>query len=118
MTAAIAPSEPATLPVVQIGEIPLEPDAPRWLIRELWSHSAVGVIGGAAKCYKSWLGLDMAVSVASASPCLGRYRVESPGRVLVYLAEDALSSVRERVGGSLASWRSERCPLRRRQPPV
>lgn len=95
---------PQTLPVVQIGEVLLDPAVPRWLVRELWSASAVGLVGGAPKSYKSWLGLDLAVSVASGTPALGRYAVETPGRVLVYLAEDALPSVRERVA-ALALYR-------------
>lgn len=91
------------LPVVQIGEIAVDDTAPKWLIRDLWSSGAVGLVGGTPKSYKSWVGLDMAVSVASGTPCLGTYPVETPGRVLIYLAEDALSSVRERVAGIAAS---------------
>lgn len=68
-----------------------------WLIESLWLRSAVGLVGGAPKCCKSWLGLDMAVSVASNTPCLGRYPVCSPGPVLIYLAEDSLSFVRQRL---------------------
>lgn len=45
----------------------------------------------------TWLGLEMAVSVASATPCLGHFEVEAPGPTLVYLAEDALHSVRDRI---------------------
>jgi hypothetical protein len=57
------------------------------------------VIGGAPKCAKTWLGLDMALSVATGTACLDKYAVPEPGPVLVYLAEDALPVVRERVEG-------------------
>ena len=57
------------------------------------------MIGGAPKCAKTWLGLDMALSVATGTACLGRYTVPEPGPVLVYLAEDALPVVRERIEG-------------------
>ena len=57
------------------------------------------MIGGAPKCAKTWLGLDMALSVATGTPCLGKYAVPEPGPVLIYLAEDALPVVRERVDG-------------------
>ena len=57
------------------------------------------MIGGAPKCSKTWLGLDLALSVATGTACLGRYAVPEPGPVLVYLAEDALPVVRERVEG-------------------
>ena len=68
-------------------------------MQELWGDSSVGVIGGAPKCSKTWLGLDLALSVASGTACLGRYAVPQPGPVLVYLAEDALPTVRQRVAG-------------------
>ncbi len=73
--------------------------AERWLVEELWGASSVGVIGGAPKCAKTWLGLDMALSVATGTACLGKYAVPEPGPVLVYLAEDALPVVRERIEG-------------------
>jgi RecA-family ATPase len=87
------------LPVVRVGEIPTEENAPRWLVQQLWGASSVGVIGGAPKCSKTWLALDLALSVATGTACLGKYPVPEPGPVLVYLAEDALSVVRERVEG-------------------
>jgi len=87
------------LPVVRVGEI-AEPDSgPRWLVDGLWGASSVGVIGGAPKCAKTWLGLDLALSVATGTACLGRYVVPEPGPVLVYLAEDALVMVRQRLEG-------------------
>lgn len=88
-----------SLPVVRVGEIRSEKSAERWLVEELWGASSVGVIGGAPKCAKTWLGLDMALSVATGTACLGKYAVPEPGPVLVYLAEDALPVVRERVEG-------------------
>ena len=87
------------LPVVRVGEIPREDHGQRWLVQQLWGESAVGVIGGAPKCSKTWLALDLALSVATGTPCLGKYAVPQPGPVLVYLAEDALTVVRERVEG-------------------
>jgi len=87
------------LPVVRVDQIPHEENAQRWLVEQLWGDSSVGVIGGAPKCSKTWLGLDLALSVATGTACLGRYAVPRPGPVLVYLAEDALAVVRERVEG-------------------
>jgi len=85
------------LPLCRAAELAIQPDHERWLIRSLWGYAAVGIIGGAPKCGKSWLGLDMAVSVASATPCLGHFPVDVSGPVLVYLAEDALPAVRARI---------------------
>jgi AAA domain len=87
------------LPVQRVGEIKSAESAHRWLVEELWGASAVGVIGGAPKCAKTWLGLDVALSVATGTACLGKYAVPQPGPVLVYLAEDALPAVRERIEG-------------------
>jgi hypothetical protein len=88
-----------SLPVVRVGEIKSEESAQRWLVEGLWGASSVGVIGGAPKCAKTWLGLDMALSVATGTACLGKYAVPESGPVLVYLAEDALAVVRERIEG-------------------
>ena len=44
-------------------------------------------------------GLDIALSVATGTACLGKYAVPESGPVLVYLAEDALPAVRERIEG-------------------
>jgi len=90
---------PEPLPVVRVDQILREAHAQRWLVEPLWGESSVGVIGGAPKCAKTWLGLDLALSVATGTPCLGRYTVPRPGPVLVYLAEDALTAVRERLEG-------------------
>jgi hypothetical protein len=87
------------LPVVRVDQIAREEKALRWLVEPLWGESSVGVIGGAPKCAKTWLGLDLALSVATGTACLGRYAVPRPGPVLVYLAEDALTVVRQRVEG-------------------
>jgi len=68
-------------------------------VEELWGARSVGVIGGAPKCAKTWLGLDIALSVATGTACLGNYVVPEPGPVLMYLAEDSLPAVRDRVAG-------------------
>jgi hypothetical protein len=85
------------LPTLPVHAIDPKPAQAQWLVRGLWSAGGVGVIGGAPKCCKSWLGLDLAVSVASATPCIGRFEVDTPGPVVVYLAEDALPDLRHRV---------------------
>ena len=85
------------LRVVRAADLVAEPPEQRWLIEGLWSAAGVGVIGGPPKACKSWLGLEMAVSVASGTPCLGTFRAGEQGRVLVYMAEDADAVVRERL---------------------
>ena len=80
-----------------VKELERQAAGQEWLIDSLWGKSAVGLIGGQPKCCKSWLGLDMAISVASATPCMGTFQVKSPGPALVFLAEDDCSAVRNRI---------------------
>ncbi len=97
-SAAVAP-----FPVVRAGALELPPpNSPLWLIDNLWAAHAVGIIGGAPKSLKTWLALEMAVSLASGSPCLGAFHVPAPGKVLLYAAEDSAAALRVRLE-SLAS---------------
>lgn len=59
-----------------------------WLIDQLWLQEGVGIVGGHPKSCKSWLSLDMAISVASGTPCLNTYAVSKAGGVLCYSPED------------------------------
>lgn len=86
-------------PVRRAHELDKRPEEQRWLIKELWSDQAVGIVGGQPKCCKSFLALDMAVAVASGTACLRRFEVRRPGRVLLFAAEDALHVVRARLQG-------------------
>ena len=88
-----------TLNVLKIAEIHTGKSTENWLVKDLWGQEAVGIIGGAPKCCKSWLGLDIAISVSSGTPCLGHFQVAQQGPALIYLAEDAAFMVRERVLG-------------------
>mgnify|MGYP001038869086 CR=1 FL=1 len=87
------------LPVARVADLESTSLEQRWLIESLWTHEAVGLVGGHPKAMKSWLGLDLAVSIASATPSLDAFAVAEPGPALVYLAEDALPLVRERIAG-------------------
>ena len=88
-----------TLPFVSAAKLPAQLPEQRWLIEQLWSAEAVGIIGGEPKCGKSFLALELAVSVASGTSCLGRFPVARAARVLLFAAEDPLHVVRERIEG-------------------
>ncbi len=92
-----------TLPVQPAHQLPVRPEAQRWLVTDLWSQEAVGLIGGEPKCCKSFLALELAVAVASGTPCLRYFPVPHPGRVLLFAAEDALHVVRQRLDGICAA---------------
>lgn len=89
----------AILPVVRLAKIDVALPPRQWLIEGLWSEEAVGVVGGPPKSWKTWIGLEMAVAVASGKPCLGRYAVPRPGHVLMFTAEDPPQEVRARAAG-------------------
>jgi RecA-family ATPase len=74
-----------------------------WLIEELWSDQAVGILGGEPKSFKSFLALDFAVSVASGTPCLRQFPVPRSGPVLLFQGEDPLTLVRQRLEGIAAA---------------
>lgn len=88
-----------TLPVVHAAHLAEPHPEARWLIESLWLRSAVGIIGGAPKTNKTYLALDLALSVASGTPALGGFAVSDPGQVLIYMAEDAEAAIKERLVG-------------------
>lgn len=89
----------APLPVVRIADLCAPEPSRRWLVDGLWGRAAVGIIGGAPKSHKSWLALDLAVSVASGTPCLDAFDVLETGPALLYMAEDDAGIVKARVTG-------------------
>jgi len=91
------------LPVAPAHALVSHVQEQRWLVEGLWSEEAVGIIGGEPKCCKSFLALDLSVAVAAGTPCLRRFPVRRPGRVLLYAAEDALHIVRRRLDGICAA---------------
>jgi len=97
MTASLATDD--DLPVVRAVDLDDGDARPRWLVEPLWARAAVGVLGGAPKCCKSWLALDLAVSVSSGTACLGVFDVADAGPVLLYMAEDSAPVVKARLRG-------------------
>jgi hypothetical protein len=94
----------APLPVQRAHDLPTDTGAlTSWLIEGLWCDQAVGIVGGEPKCCKSFLALDLAVSVASGAPCLRQFPPRHTGPVLLFPAEDALGVVRQRLAGICAA---------------
>ena len=92
------PVPPAPFPVVRPCDLQTSAvSTTPWLIDQLWTAQAVGIIGGTPKSYKTWMALEMAVAVASGSPCLATFAVPAPGPVLLYAAEDSESALRRRL---------------------
>ena len=85
------------LPVVRAADLRHLVAPPRWLVERLWALNGVGVLGGAPKACKSFLALDLALSVASGTPCLDTFAVPTAGPALVYFAEDPAEVVLSRL---------------------
>ncbi len=87
------------LPVQRASQLSAAGPQTQWLVEGLWSDQAVGILGGEPKCCKSFLALDVAVSVASGAACLRQFPVRRTGRVLLFPAEDSLAVVGQRLEG-------------------
>ena len=92
-------------PVQQASQLATAGPQTQWLVEGLWADQAVGILGGEPKCCKSFLALDIAVSVASGTACLRQFPVCRTGPVLLFPAEDSLAVVRQRLEGIAAAAR-------------
>jgi hypothetical protein len=80
-----------------------EPDPSRlWLVENLWQRSGTGIVGGSAKGAKTWLCLDLALSIASNTPALDRFAVHRPGGVLFVSAEGGQAYLKGRLNALCA----------------
>ncbi len=88
---------PPTFPVLRASDLETAQAPESWLIERLWTAGAAGFVSGPPKALKTWTVLEMAVSVASGTPCFGSFPVPHPGPVLLYAAEDPMSALRLRI---------------------
>lgn len=70
---------------------------PKWLVEGLIADESVGFIAGEPKSFKTWFGLDLALSIATGADFLEHFRVLNPGPVFYLQAEDGPSLIRQRV---------------------
>lgn len=70
---------------------------PKWLVEGLVAEGSVGFIAGEPKSFKTWFGLDMALSIATGADFLEHFRILNPGPVIYIQAEDGPSLLRSRV---------------------
>lgn len=75
----------------------MQMEQPGWMIEEVWQRTSHGMIAGEPKTYKSVIATDMAVSVASGKPFLGRYKVNHPGPVMYIQEENSPWLVKDRI---------------------
>lgn len=76
---------------------------PKWMIEGLWSDKSHGIVAGEPKTRKSYLAIDIAVSVATATPALGYFPVSKPSPVLMIQEEVSDSEMSKRLRWIIAS---------------
>lgn len=69
---------------------------PKYIVKDILTEGACGFIAGEPKSYKSWVGLDLAFSVATGADFLGHFRVVNPGPVLYIQEEDPPATLKNR----------------------
>ena len=86
------------LPFVRYSSfMAMEITPPRWLIEDIWTAGSHGIFGGEPKTSKTTVSLAMSLSVASGRPFLGKYRVATPGPVLMVQEENAPVDMQDKL---------------------
>ena len=70
---------------------------PGWLVEGFWTRRSHGMVSGEPKSFKSTVVLDLAISVASGKPFLGKFPVVDKGPVLIIQNENAGWIMKDRV---------------------
>lgn len=68
-----------------------------WLVDDWMPDASITFLVSPPESYKTWLLLDLAVSVSAGVPFLGRYRVNSPGPTLIIQQEDSHAGLTDRL---------------------
>lgn len=80
----------------RLGDMLRNIKRPVWLIDGVVTEGSCGFIAGEPKTWKSWLGYDMALSIATGADFLGHFTVRNPGPVLYIQEEDPLPVLKTR----------------------
>ena len=68
-----------------------------WLVDEWLPDKSITFLVSPPESYKTWILLDLAVSVATGSPFLGRYAVKTTGPTLIIQQEDSHAGLTDRL---------------------
>lgn len=89
--------EVANMEVRTWGSFLKMPTQLKWLVDDAWVDNSVGFISGRSKSYKTWIALDLALSIVSGESFLGRFPVRRSGPVLLVQEEDPAPVLQERI---------------------
>lgn len=70
---------------------------PQWMVEGLWSDKSHGIVAGEPKTRKSYVAIDIALSVATGTDCLGYFPVKKAGPVLMVQEEVSDAEMRKRL---------------------
>lgn len=68
-----------------------------WLVDEWLPDKSITFLVSPPESYKTWILLDLAVSVSSGTPFLGRYQINSPGPTMIIQQEDSHEGLTDRL---------------------
>lgn len=68
-----------------------------WLVDDWLPDASITFLVSPPESYKTWLLLDLAVSVSAGVPFLGRYRVNDPGPTMIIQQEDSHVGLTDRL---------------------
>lgn len=91
---------PRTLPLLTIRDLSARVAASgpqRFLLRGIFPAGDYGVHSAEAKSQKTWTAGDAAISVASGTPFLGHFAVDTPGHVLLFIGEGGEAAILRRL---------------------
>ena len=68
-----------------------------WLVDDWLPDKSITFLVSPPESYKTWMLLDLAVSVAAGVPFLGKYQVNNPGPTLIIQQEDSHAGLTDRL---------------------
>lgn len=81
-----------------ISELLAMPDTkPDWMVDQLFTAASNGWVAAEPKVGKSWIVLELAYCLSTATPFLGRFAIKQPRRVLYAQEEDSIDRVKRRL---------------------
>lgn len=81
--------------VDQLLEMPMS--AEEWAVQDVWLDQTVGMIVGSPKMKKSWLALDLCLSIASGASFLGKFPTKLIGPTVYIPKEDPPHLLQDRI---------------------
>lgn len=70
---------------------------PEWLVDGIATKGSVGFVAGQPKSFKSWVALDLALSISTGARFLDHFQVVEPGPVLYIQEEDSAITIKART---------------------